>query len=129
MKKKTKMVLVPRSENTRAQKVYLVVIGLLIWFNAISVAVIIARLVSSKQVNFLSSLLITLVFLCLVVGLWAIINVHPLLHYLVTLGAIINVTITLIGPLIDPQGIMSALLIYIGVRFPIRFEMEKVTLK
>ena len=129
MKKKTKMILVPRSDNTRAQKVYLVVIGLLIWFNSISVAVIIARLVSNKHLDFIGSLLVTLVFLCLVVGLWAILNVHPPLHYLVTLGAIINVTITLIGPLIDPQGIMSALLIYIGVRFPIRFEMEKVTLK
>ncbi|MHA2169654.1 MAG: hypothetical protein ACXAB7_07140 [Candidatus Kariarchaeaceae archaeon] len=129
MKKKTKMVLVPRSENTRAQKVYLVVIGLLIWINGIIIIAQIARIVSNKQVDSLAFSLVTLVLLCFVIGIWAIINVHPPLHYLVTLGAIINLIITLIGPLIDPQGIMSALLIYIGVRFPIRFEMEKVMLK
>ena len=129
MKKKTKMVLVPRSDNTRAQKVYLVVIGLLLWINGLIIAAQIARMIYNKHVDSLAFILISLVFLCLAIGIWAIINVHPPLHYLVTVGAILNVTISLIGPIIDPQGIMSALLIYIGVRFPIRFEMEKVTLK
>ncbi|MCH8908279.1 MAG: hypothetical protein IH840_14420 [Candidatus Heimdallarchaeota archaeon] len=43
-KKRTVKVLVPRSDNARAQRIYLITIGLLIWANSIPVIAIIIQI-------------------------------------------------------------------------------------
>jgi hypothetical protein len=122
-------VLVPKSENTRAQRIYLIAIGLLIWANGLAVAGIIYQTIKGIEYNLLVAILFITVFVCFVVGLWAILNVHPPLHYLISVGAIINLVISIGASSYGlTQGLISVLILYIGIRFPIRFELEKKTL-
>ncbi len=130
MTKKTKKIIVPKSENTRAQRAYLLLIGLLIWFNGITVLAMLARIITGKDVDPLSSLLFTTVFLCLIIGLWAIFYIHPPLHYLIIVGALTNLIISFYAGAIGYiQGLMSIVIIYIGIRFPIKFEITSKILK
>lgn len=137
-KKRTVKVLVPRSDNARAQRIYLITIGLLIWANSIPIIAIIIqigkRLIdpegSHTDLDPIAAVLFITVFVSLVVGLTAILKIHPPFHYLVSFGAAVNLVVSFFaGPYGYIQGLASVVLLYIGIRFPITFEYEKKILK
>ncbi|MFV2014596.1 MAG: hypothetical protein ACC656_04170 [Candidatus Heimdallarchaeota archaeon] len=130
-KSKTIKVLVPRSDNPRAQRLYLIIIGIMIWAATIRVLLVISQfyklfiggeyiidpIVSALEISILSGF---------AVGLYGILKTKPPLHYFIHYAAVVNLIISysagVFGYLL---GMASVLLIYIGLRFPIRFEWEK----
>ena len=124
--KKTKKVLVPRSENTRAQRTYLLLIGLMIWAGTISVAGIIKLLYVHGPLDPLAAMLELIIYFCFIVGLIGILKVKPPLHYLIPVGAAINLIPSYFaGQYGYALGMISVLILYIAIRFPIHFEWEK----
>ena len=130
-KSKTVKVLVPRSDNPRAQRTYLIIIGIMLWAGAIRVLLVISQLYNlfigdEFQINPIVSALEISLFAALALGLYGIIKVKPPLHYFIHYAAVVNLFLSYsAGAFGYLLGILSILLLYIGLRFPIRFECEK----
>ncbi|MHA2101467.1 MAG: hypothetical protein ACW99A_22660 [Candidatus Kariarchaeaceae archaeon] len=126
-KSKTVRVLVPRSDNPRAQRAYLVIIGIMLWASGLGFLLVIYGLYEeSIGIDPIVAALFVTIFASFAIGMYGILKVKPPLHYFVHFGAVINLIISFFaGAFGYLLGIGSILLLYIGLRFPIRFEWEK----
>lgn len=130
-KSKTIKVLVPRSDNPRAQRAYLIIIGIMIWAASLRVLLIISKIYDySIGKKFLLSPIVSALEITLlaglVLGMYGILKTKPPLHYFVHYAAVVNLFLSYsAGAFGYLLGIASLLLLYIGIRFPIRFEWEK----
>ena len=128
--RKTVKVLVPRSENTRAQRIYLIAVGFMIWVSLIRMAIIIKLIMIHGQLDPAAAILETIIFFCFTVGILGIVKIKPPLHYLIPVGAIVNIIPSYSdGNSGYPFLLLSFLILYIAIRFPIHFQWEKRTLE
>lgn len=140
VRSKTVKVLVPRSDNTRAQRVNLILIGIMLWLGGIRSLLVIQQLVyrlidnpDKHKLDPVSAGLEIAIFVGYVIGLYGILKVSPPLHYFVIFSAILSLTVSLIltyfneYPSVDL--FFAAPILYINLRFPIRFEYEKQKLE
>lgn len=129
MKKKTRSVRIAKEDNTRAKKLFLVLVGVLIWMSGLAIAVIIRKLVEGTSLNVLSVFQL-LIFLLLIIGLWALIKEKPPLHNFILIAAFINFIISILDTQYGfLQSAISILILYLGLRFPIDVKPTKRTLK
>lgn len=128
-KTKTIKVLVPRSDNPRAQRTYLIIIGILLWASSIRFLLILSVISGYNTESNLDPIVVSLelsLFASLVIGLYGILKTKPPLHHFIHFAACVNLFISYFqGSFGYVFGLMSAMLLYIGIRFPIRFELEK----
>lgn len=131
MTKKTKKGFAPRRENPRAQRTFLILIGLSIWASAISIVGVVYWLIKGADFSYFVATLILISLIGNVIGLWGIIKMHPPLHYLIYIAAIANLLVSLGSGILGLFfGVISILIIYFGIRFPIKIETgEKITMK
>ena len=54
MKKKTRSVRIAKEDNTRAKKLFLILVGVLIWMSGLAIAVIIRKIIEGTSLNVLS---------------------------------------------------------------------------
>ncbi len=127
-KTKTIKVLVPRSDNPRAQRTYLIVIGIMLWAASLRFLLILSDVLGLNDVDLIPyiSVLEVSIFASLAIGLYGILKTKPPLHYFIHYAAVVNLFLSYFAGLYGYLlGVMSILLLYIGFRFPIRFELEK----
>lgn len=134
MAKKVKKRVDPE-DNSRARKLILLIAGILLWFNGLSTAALINEIViEGSELNRLATLLTLVIFICFLVGMISIFYPFPEGHYLIYLGAIINLIFSLIlwlngNSAAYLQGMLSFLLLYLGFRFPLKFEQSQYVLR
>lgn len=129
-KTKTVKVLVPRSDNPRAQRTYLIVIAIMLWAASLRFLLILSVVLDINQLKDPLDPIVTAlelsIFAGLVIGLYGILKTKPPLHYFIHYSAVVNLFLSYFaGGFGYLLGILSVLLLYIGLRFPIRFEWEK----
>ncbi|OLS27158.1 MAG: hypothetical protein HeimC2_12680 [Candidatus Heimdallarchaeota archaeon LC_2] len=127
---KTVKVLVPRSDNPRAQRTYLIVIAIMLWAATLRFLLILSVFLDlNQQKEPLDPIVTALdlsIFVGLAIGLYGILKTKPPLHYFIHYSAVVNLFLSYFaGGFGYLLGILSVLLLYIGLRFPIRFEWEK----
>ncbi len=127
---KTGKVLVPRSDNPRAQRTYLIVIAIMLWAASLRFLLILSVVLDINQLKDPLDPIVTAlelsIFAGFAIGLYGILKTKPPLHYFIHYSAVVNLFLSYFaGGFGYLLGILSVLLLYIGLRFPIRFEWEK----
>ena len=103
----------------------------MLWAGALRVLLVIGQLYNLSigkefQIDPIVASLEISLFASLSLGLYGIVKVKPPLHYFIHYAALVNLFLSYsAGTFGYLLGILSLLLIYIGLRFPIRFEWEK----
>ena len=103
----------------------------MLWAGALRVLLVIRELYNLSigddfTINPIVAALEVSLFTALSLGLYGILKVKPPLHYFVHYAAVVNLFLSYsAGTFGYLLGIASLLLLYIGLRFPIRFEWEK----
>ncbi|MCY3411374.1 MAG: hypothetical protein INQ03_07035 [Candidatus Heimdallarchaeota archaeon] len=126
---KTKKKRIDKQDNSRAINTYMFLTGILIWMSIIASAVAIKSIIS-KQYNLLAVSMQLLLTALLIIGLLALIYKKYPFHYLILVGAMINLVFSFFAA--EPgvvQFAISFLILYLGIRFPVYTNKDKVTFK
>ncbi len=119
------------SRKLTPQNIMLILAGLITWFSLISSIGGIYLIISKQSYSLFFIILEILIFLLFLFGLIATFKLYPPFHYLILIGALVNlifsyITISSGGFL---QMMLSLLIIYLFLRFPINFEYNPKALK
>lgn len=120
MVKKTKKQLIKRQDNTRAQRLFLIFVGLQIWMLVIGSAVYIRLYISGNKDILIPLILQLSITISLVGGLLALIKELRPYHNFILIGSFMNAIFSLFEPEINYlQLTFSVIILYLGLRFPI----------
>ncbi len=106
-------------QQRKIRRIYTMLVGLLIFFSLIS-SIGGVYLIITRQDHVLFLIIVQIiVFICLSLGLWALLKINPPYHHLMHVGALINGVLSFFqGESGFVQLIISALILYLGLRFP-----------
>ncbi len=124
---KKKKTIVRKEDNTRAQRLFLIFVGILIWFSVIGSAVYIRKLIENSIEIYLiiTAILQFMITIMLILGIWGLINQKRPFHYFILIGTLLNIVFSIFEPIVNIlQLSISILILYLGIRFPISMDMK-----
>lgn len=106
-------------QQNRMRRIYNMLVGLLIFFSLISSIGGVYLIITKQDFVLFFIIVQIIVFICLSSGMVALFKINPPYHHLVHIGALINGVLSFFqGESGFVQLIISALILYLGFRFP-----------